>query len=123
MPRRDIEFKTSDQVTLRGWLYTPTASGEDKLPCLIMAHGFSAIKEMDLDLFAEHFVSHLPMTCLVYDNRCFGASDGEPRQEIDPWKQMSDYSMPSLMRSRCPKWKRRGSAFGEARTVAAMFCG
>ena len=92
MPCRDIEFKTSDQVTLRGWLYTPTASGEDKLPCLIMAHGFSAIKEMDLDLFAEHFVSHLPMTCLVYDNRCFGASDGEPRLEIDPWRQITDYS-------------------------------
>jgi pimeloyl-ACP methyl ester carboxylesterase len=27
----------------------------------------------------------------VYDNRNFGASDGEPRQEIDPWAQVRDY--------------------------------
>ena len=28
---------------------------------------------------------------LVFDNRCFGASDGEPRQEIDPSAQVRDY--------------------------------
>ena len=28
---------------------------------------------------------------LVFDNRNFGASDGEPRQEIDPWLQVRDY--------------------------------
>jgi len=28
---------------------------------------------------------------LVFDNRNFGASDGEPRQEIDPWAQVRDY--------------------------------
>jgi hypothetical protein len=27
----------------------------------------------------------------VFDNRNFGASDGEPRQEIDPWAQVRDY--------------------------------
>lgn len=91
MPRRVVEFNTADGVTLRGWLYTPK-SDKGKLPCLVMAHGFSALKEMDLNTFAEHFVAHLAMVCLVYDNRCFGASDGEPRQEINPWLQMSDYS-------------------------------
>lgn len=93
MPRKDIDFSTSDHVTLRGWLYTPSsADAGAKLPCLVMAHGFSAVKEMDLDTFAEHFTSHLKLACLVYDNRCFGASDGQPRQEINPWLQMSDYS-------------------------------
>jgi fermentation-respiration switch protein FrsA (DUF1100 family) len=29
---------------------------------------------------------------VVCDNRNFGASDGEPRQEIDPWLQVRDYS-------------------------------
>src|SRR6266511_1065743 len=28
---------------------------------------------------------------LVFDNRNVGASDGEPRQEIDPWAQVRDY--------------------------------
>ena len=27
----------------------------------------------------------------MFDNRNFGASDGEPRQEIDPWQQIEDY--------------------------------
>jgi len=95
MPRSDIEFKTSDGVTLRGWLYTPTTETKDPLPCLVMSHGFSALKEMDLDTFAERFASHLPLTCLVYDNRGFGDSDhkpGSPRQEIIPSIQTSDIS-------------------------------
>jgi hypothetical protein len=31
------------------------------------------------------------MCALVYDNRNLGESDGEPRQEIDPWAQIRDY--------------------------------
>ena len=55
-----------------------------------MAHGFSAVKEMYLDRFAEVFAA-AGLTALVFDNRNFGASDGEPRQEIDPWAQVRDY--------------------------------
>lgn len=91
MPQKDISFKTCDGVTLRGWFFTPDSS-DGKLPCLVMAHGWSALKEMDLDTFAKHFTSHLPISCLVYDNRCFGSSDGEPRHEIDYALQRSDYS-------------------------------
>ena len=92
MPRKDVEFNTADHVSLRGWLHTPESNNEEQLPCLVMAHGFSALKEMDLNTFAEHFTTHLSLVCLVYDNRCFGDSDGEPRHEINPWLQMSDYS-------------------------------
>jgi predicted acyl esterase len=45
---------------------------------------------MDLDLFAEHFTTHIPITALVYDNRGFGSSDGIPRFEVIPSLQMSD---------------------------------
>jgi hypothetical protein len=55
-----------------------------------MAHGFSAVKEMYLDRFAEAFAA-AGLGALVFDNRNFGASDGLPRQEIDPWGQVSDY--------------------------------
>ncbi len=55
-----------------------------------MAHGFSAVKEMYLDHFAEAF-AQAGLASLVFDNRNFGASDGEPRQEIDPWRQVRDY--------------------------------
>jgi cephalosporin-C deacetylase-like acetyl esterase len=90
--RKDISFKAVDGTVLRGWLYTPSTAPSGKTPCLVMSHGFTAIKEMDLDAFAEVFSSKLPLACLVYDNRNFGASDGEPRQEIIPAMQHSDMS-------------------------------
>lgn len=62
---------------------TPRAfTGE--LPCLVVAHGFAAHKEMGLNIFAEYFTSNLRIACLIYDNRCLGASDGEPRREKYP---------------------------------------
>ena len=63
----------------------------DAFPTIVMAHGFSAVKEMYLDSYAEAFAKRASHA-LVYDNRNFGASDGEPRQEIDPWQQVRDYS-------------------------------
>jgi len=86
--RQDIELD-AEGVTLRGWLYLPDrATGP--VPTVVMAHGFSAVKEMYLDSFAEAFAGG-GMGALVFDNRNFGASDGEPRQEIDPWAQVRDY--------------------------------
>jgi fermentation-respiration switch protein FrsA (DUF1100 family) len=86
--RRDIEFN-AEGVTLRGWLYLPDGATEP-VPTIVMAHGFSAVKEMYLDSFAEAFAA-AGLGALVFDNRNFGASDGEPRQEIDPWAQVRDY--------------------------------
>jgi fermentation-respiration switch protein FrsA (DUF1100 family) len=87
--RKDIQFKTTDGTTLRGWHYQPEGSG--KHPTIVLAHGFSAVKEMYLDKYAEAFAKE-GFASVVYDNRNFGASDGEPRQEIDPWLQVRDYS-------------------------------
>jgi len=86
--RSDIEFDAAG-VTLRGWLYVPDGAG-GPVPTIVMAHGFSAVKEMYLDRFAEAF-SAAGLGALVFDHRNFGASDGEPRQEIDPWAQVRDY--------------------------------
>ncbi|EXJ86164.1 hypothetical protein A1O1_06534 [Capronia coronata CBS 617.96] len=96
MPRTDISFKTSDGVTLRGWFFTPSESAMSegaKLPCVILTHGLSCIKEMGLDDVASKFVTELPLTCLVYDHRGFGTSDTAahaPRQEINTWLQAND---------------------------------
>lgn len=95
MPRRNIEFRTSDQVTLRGWFFTPESKDDDPLPCLVMSHGFSALKEMDLDTFANYFIKNLKITCLVFDNRGFGSSDtglAQHRHEIIPSIQTADIS-------------------------------
>ena len=91
-----------------------------------MAHGFSAVKEMYLDSFAEVFAA-AGLNALVFDNRNFGASDGEPRQEIDPWSQVRDYrhaityasSLPDVDASRIGIW---GSSYsgGHVMVVAAI---
>jgi uncharacterized protein len=88
MARRDIAFD-AEGVTLRGWFYD--ADGRSgAAPTIVMAHGFSAVKEMYLDEFAEVFAA-AGLNALVFDNRNFGASDGEPRCEIDPVQQVRDY--------------------------------
>ena len=87
--RKNIEFKTSDGITLRGWHYLPDAA-HGPLPTVVMAHGFSATKEIFLDKYAELF-AQAGIASIVYDHRNLGASDGEPRQEIDPWAQINGY--------------------------------
>jgi len=87
--RKDVEFKSEDGVTLRGWLYLPDGA-RGRVPAIVMAHGFSAVKENYLDKYAEVYDA-AGLGALVFDNRCFGASDGKPRQHIDPWRQISDY--------------------------------
>jgi uncharacterized protein len=86
--RQDVDFQ-ADGPRLRGWLFTPD-TGAGPFPAVVMAHGFSAVKEMYLDDFAEVF-ARAGLAALVFDNRNFGASGGEPRQEIDPWAQVRDY--------------------------------
>src|SRR4051794_21357144 len=86
--RQDIEFD-AEGTTLRGWLYVPDGA-KGPAPTIVMCHGYSAVKEMYLDAFAEVFCE-AGFAALLYDNRCLGASDGEPRTEIDPQAQVRDY--------------------------------
>src|ERR671933_260706 len=73
--REDIEFN-ADGVTLRGWFYLPDGA-DSEVPCIVMAHGFSAIKEMHLDDYADVFCD-AGLACVVYDNRGFGAPTPRP---------------------------------------------
>lgn len=86
--RENVEFKTEDGVTLRGWWYAGGKGGSGAT--VVMAHGFSGTKELYLDDFAAFFAKG-GLNVLVYDHRNTGESDGEPRLEIDPWQQVRDY--------------------------------
>src|SRR5260221_6469954 len=86
--RRDIEFN-AEGLTLRGWFYVPDGA-KKPVPTIVMAHGFSCTKEMLLDKYAEVFVKD-GFAVLIYDNRNFGDSDGQPRLEVDPYNQIRDY--------------------------------
>jgi uncharacterized protein len=123
--RRDIEFKASDGTLLRGWHYVPEGRS-GPVPTIVMAHGFSAVKEMYLDEFSEVFAG-AGLATVTFDNRNFGASGGEPRQEIDPWNQVRDYrdaitfaeTLPETNRDRIGIW---GSSYsgGHVLVVGAI---
>lgn len=88
--RHDITF-TSEGLSCSGWLYLPDdlESGEQR-PAVVMAHGFSAVKEMYLSNFAERFAG-AGFVVLVFDYRYFGESEGEPRGRLFPTEQHEDY--------------------------------
>jgi fermentation-respiration switch protein FrsA (DUF1100 family) len=88
--RQDITF-TSKGLRCSGWLYVPDdLPAGQKMPAIVMAHGFSAVKEMHLSNFAERFVIAGFIT-LVFDYRYFGTSEGEPRGQFFPHEQIEDY--------------------------------
>lgn len=89
MTREDVEF-SAQGTTLRGWFYPAEGSAGGEGPCVVLQHGFAAVKEMFLDRYAEVFAA-AGLNCLVYDHPGFGASDavaGTSRQEVDPWQQI-----------------------------------
>ena len=88
--REEIIFKFKG-LQCRGWLYLPDDIERDaKLPAIVMAHGFSAVKEQALPEFADIF-SKDGFATLVFDYRFFGASEGEPRCQLFPLEMVEDY--------------------------------
>ena len=83
-PREDVEFRTADGTTLRGWFYPQ----EQKSGCIIMTHGVSVvipqfarkltvqiqlggIRHYNLPNFAARF-QDAGYAVLLYDNRGWG---------------------------------------------------
>jgi uncharacterized protein len=86
--RQDVEFPVGGDVMLRGWLFVP--DGPAPHPAITMAHGFAGVKEHGLERFARAFAD-AGFVVLVHDHRGFGASDGSPRMDVDPWRQIADW--------------------------------
>jgi fermentation-respiration switch protein FrsA (DUF1100 family) len=55
-----------------------------------MAHGYAAVKEHGIARFADAFAD-AGFVVLLHDHRTFGISGGEPRQDVDPWRQVADW--------------------------------
>lgn len=89
MMKTVISFPSQDSV-LKGYLFVPDG-GEQPLPVVIMAHGFSAtINGMVADQYAQSFCE-AGFAVLLYDHRTFGMSGGEPRYQINRWLQARGY--------------------------------
>jgi uncharacterized protein len=82
-----VEFHSGGEV-VRGDLYLP--EGEGPFPVVVMAGGWCYVKELRQPQYADEFIRR-GFAALIFDYRYMGASDGEPRQHLDPWKQIEDY--------------------------------
>jgi len=83
----DADF-LSRGLRCSGWLYLP--DGAQKPPVIVMAHGMAAQKDFGLQSYAEYFVAK-GMAAYVFDYRNFGASEGEPRNLVNPWRHLADW--------------------------------
>ena len=86
--REDVEF-SSGGTRCAAWLYRPEGTDGD-VPCVVMAHGFTGVREQRLDAYADRFAA-AGLAVLLFDYRHFGASDGEPRQLIHIGRQLEDW--------------------------------
>lgn len=84
----DIRIR-SGADELAAWVYEPERAGE-RVPCVVMAHGFSATRADGLQPYAQRFVA-AGFGVVLFDYRGFGDSGGEPRQVIDIRRQQQDY--------------------------------
>jgi hypothetical protein len=84
----DVEF-ASEGRTLRGWLIRP--EGDGPFPAVVMTSGFAGVKEGFLGNPFHSVIAGAGIVVLLYDHANTGASDGEPRQELDPVLQQRGY--------------------------------
>lgn len=85
MSFREVEIDVFG-TTLRGRLFTPDSTKPS--PVVVIQSGLGGPADTVFpmaDVFTEAGLS-----CMVYDHRYTGASDGEPRQQFDPWQQCRD---------------------------------
>ncbi|HDP80848.1 MAG TPA: alpha/beta hydrolase [Spirochaetes bacterium] len=64
--------------------------GTAKPPVVIMAHGFGAQQDFRLPAYARKF-SEKGIAAYTFDYRCFGLSDGEPRNLVSPRRHLRDW--------------------------------
>jgi fermentation-respiration switch protein FrsA (DUF1100 family) len=88
--RIETDFESAG-TRCAAWLFRPeSGAATGRPPIVVMAHGFGAQREMRLADYAERFASR-GLAVLVFDYRCFGDSDGEPRNLIDPRRHLEDW--------------------------------
>ncbi len=113
--REDVSFDSGGE-RIAAWFYPGEGDAPARRPCIVLGHGFAAVKEARLDAFAERFAA-AGFACLVFDYRHFGASGGTPRQVIDIGEQRRDWdaalryarSLPRVDAERIGIW---GTSFG-----------
>ncbi|KJF19282.1 alpha/beta fold hydrolase [Rhodococcus sp. WS3] len=99
MSVREIEFNSGGEI-VRGDLILP--EGEGPFPIVVMAGGWCYVKELRQPQYAQEFVDR-GFAALIFDYRRMGASDGTPRQHLEPWDQIEDYKNAITFASELPE--------------------
>ncbi|WP_287154097.1 alpha/beta fold hydrolase [Candidatus Solincola tengchongensis] len=85
--RSDHYFRVG-RLRCAAWLYLP--EGVRRPPVVVMAHGFGAQRDFGLPPYAERFASD-GLAVFLFDYRNFGASEGQPRNLVNPWRHLRDW--------------------------------
>ncbi|KQO59016.1 peptidase S15 [Methylobacterium sp. Leaf86] len=88
MSKVDISFRADADILLGGWLFLPEGHGPH--PAITMCAGFGGTIHHGLEPFAVAF-AEAGFATLLHDHRGFGSSGGQPRQDVDPWRQIADW--------------------------------
>ena len=106
--REPVSFGGTDGSRIDAWLYRPDVRPTTGTT-IVMAHGIGGIKSAGLAPIAERFAA-AGHTCVVFDYRHFGASEGHPREflgiraERDDYRQTLDYARRLPETSRTVVW-------------------
>ena len=86
MKRLDVTFD-SGGIRCEAWLYLPAGAGPH--PCVVVAHGIGAIRQVRLSAYAAKFTA-AGYAMLSFDYRHWGASGGVPRFLCSVSRQLDD---------------------------------
>jgi hypothetical protein len=81
-----VKIPSEDGIILRAYLHSP---GPGVHPGIVMCPGFGGVKP-HIDHYAQLF-AEAGFAVLNFDHRGWGTSEGQPRQEVNPYKQMADF--------------------------------
>jgi fermentation-respiration switch protein FrsA (DUF1100 family) len=79
----------SEGVRCAATLYLPTEAAT-ALPGVVLGHGLASVRTMSLPAWGRAFAA-AGIAALAIDYRFLGESDGEPRQQVDPYAQREDF--------------------------------
>jgi uncharacterized protein len=117
---REEHVFRSKGVRCAAWLYRPTGACDP--PVVVMAHGFGAERAFGLEPFAERFAA-AGIAVFAFDYRGFGASQGYPRNLVNPLRHLNDWKaalayargIPGIDASRVGLW---GSSYSGGHVIA-----